>query len=115
MIINNPTSQKPFFSQENINAWKVFSGNESEQILMILEPNALLKPHQTDFDLNILILRGKLNFILENESFLMNENETATCHGHISHGLENPYDIPAAILLTKIFRTNSPDIFKKGD
>ncbi|MBP7562203.1 MAG: cupin domain-containing protein [Candidatus Cloacimonetes bacterium] len=104
MKINQITLQEPFFSQDKIKAWKVFSGNESEQILMYLEPDAILKPHQTEFDLNLLVLKGKLNFILENESYQMNENETAECQGDIPHGLENPFDNSATILLTKIFK-----------
>ncbi len=104
MKINQITLQEPFFSQDKIKAWKVFSGNESEQILMMLETNTLLKPHQTEFDLNVLVVKGKLNFFIENESYLMNENESAACQGNIPHGLENPYNSTAAILLTKIFK-----------
>ena len=104
MKINQITLQEPFFSQDKIKAWKIFSGHETEQILMILEANAVLKAHQTEFDLNVLVIKGKFNFILENESFLMNENEFSACQGNIPHGLENPYDSPAHILLTKILK-----------
>lgn len=95
--------QIPFFEQEKIKAWKVFSGEESEQILMVLEPGAVLQPHTTDFDAQFHILKGNAEIIIEEKKYNLVENETVLCSGNKKHGINNPNNESVNVLITKIY------------
>jgi len=104
MNLNRITSTETFFSQDKIKAWKVFTGKETEQILMILEPGAILQSHTTDFDVNFLMMYGMVQLNIENDSYLLEANDLAVCEGNISHGIHNNSNELSTVLITKIFK-----------
>ncbi|HUH75391.1 MAG TPA: cupin domain-containing protein [Chitinophagales bacterium] len=75
------------WQESDRNSMTIFKSNTMRIVLMGLRENAELKPHKANGVISVQVIEGKMNFVAENQTTLLEKGQMIALHDNITHSV----------------------------
>ncbi len=83
----NQIKSEPTWRESDRNSVTIFKSDTMRIVLLGLHQNAELKPHKANGVISVQVLEGKLNFISEHHSTIVEKGQMIALHANITHSV----------------------------